>query len=59
MIIALEAGIIFGGIFAGYSYNNNPDNFIISFSLSGVLAFAAAGYLIWYLINEKKKRTTY
>lgn len=54
MFIALEAGIIFGGIFAGYSYSNNPDNFIISFSLSGVLAFAAAGYLIWYLIKGKQ-----
>jgi MFS family permease len=53
MFIALEAGIILGGIIAGYSYNNNPANFVISFSISGVLAFAAAAYLLWYLYNRK------
>lgn len=54
MFIALEAGIILGGVFAGYSYNNNPANFIISFTVSGILAFAAALYLVWYLMNSKK-----
>ena len=54
MFIALEAGIILGGIFAGYSYNNNPDNFIISFSISGLLALLAAAYLTSYLIRQKK-----
>jgi MFS family permease len=53
MFIALEAGIILGGVISGYSYNNNPDNFIISFSISGLLAFAAAIYLIWYLTKLK------
>jgi len=54
MFIALEAGIGIGGIVAGYSHNNNPDNFIISFSISGILAFGAVGYLIWYLIKQKR-----
>ena len=32
MFIALEIGIGIGGVVAGYSHNNNPENFIISFS---------------------------
>jgi len=58
MFIALEAGIGIGGVFAGYSYNNNPDNFVISFSISGILAFLAAFYLVWYLIQKKKTTTS-
>lgn len=54
MFIALEAGIGFGGVTAGYSHNNNPENFIISFSISGLLAFFAACYLSWYLLLHKK-----
>ena len=54
MFIALEVGIGIGGVVAGYSYNNNPDNFIISFSISGILAFMAFGYLIWYQIHQRK-----
>jgi len=54
MFIALEAGIGIGGVVAGYSYHNNADNFIISFSISGLLAFTAVAYLIWYLIQHKK-----
>jgi MFS family permease len=54
MFIALEAGIILGGVFAGYSYNNNPDNFVISFNISGILAFAATLYLAGYLFRMKK-----
>ncbi len=54
MFIALEAGIGIGGLVAGYSHNNNPDNFIISFSISSLLAFTAVIYLIWHQINQKK-----
>lgn len=54
MFIALEIGIGIGGLVAGYSYHNNPDNFIISFAMSGVLAFAAFGYLVWYWLHQKK-----
>jgi len=54
MFIGLEAGIILGGVFAGYSYNNNPDNFVISFNISGILAFAATLYLVVYLVRMKK-----
>jgi MFS family permease len=54
MFIALELGIGIGGIVAGYSHNNNPDNFIISFSISGLLAFGAVAYLIWYSIAKKR-----
>lgn len=53
MFIALEAGIGIGGLVAGYSHNNNPDNFIISFSISSILAFCAAAYLIYYQKNTK------
>jgi MFS family permease len=55
MFIALEAGIGVGGVVAGYSYNNNPDNFVISFTISGVLAFFAAGYLVYYMKLSKRK----
>ena len=55
MFIAMEAGIGLGGVFAGYSYNNNPENFVISFTVSGLLAFAAAIYLIFYRIKHSKK----
>ncbi|MCK5370695.1 MAG: MFS transporter [Cyclobacteriaceae bacterium] len=55
MFIALEAGIGIGGVVAGYSYNNNPENFVISFTLSGVLAFFAAGYLVYYMKLPKQK----
>lgn len=54
MFIALETGIGIGGLVAGYSHNNNPDNFIISFSISSLLAFTAVIYLIWHRINQKK-----
>jgi MFS family permease len=53
MFIALEAGIGLGGLVAGYSYNNNPDNFVISFTISGFLAFCAAGYLMYYRLSLK------
>jgi MFS family permease len=55
MFIALEAGIGVGGVVAGYSYSNNPDNFVISFTISGVLAFIAAGYLVYYMKLSKRK----
>lgn len=55
MFIALEVGIGIGGVVAGYSYNNNPDNFIISFSISGICAFVAVLYLAYYLIRNKSR----
>jgi len=48
MFIALEIGIGVGGLVAGYSHNNKPENFIISFSISGILSLFAAAYLIRY-----------
>jgi MFS family permease len=54
MFIALETGIILGGVFAGYSYNNQAENFVISFTASGLFAFGAAFYLIWYQLNKRK-----
>ena len=56
MFIALEAGITLGGLFSGYSYNNNPDNFIISFAFSGILLLLAFVYLIWYLMQNRKRQ---
>jgi MFS family permease len=46
MFIALEAGIGVGGVVSGYSYNNDPANFPISFMISGVLCFMATVYLL-------------
>ncbi len=53
MFIALEAGIGIGGVVAGYSYNNNPNNFVISFTISGILAFFGSIYLLYYIKNHK------
>lgn len=53
MFIALEAGIGLGGLIGGYSYNNNPDNFVISFTISGILAFCATVYLLYYHMSHK------
>ncbi len=58
MFIAMEAGIGMGGVVAGYSYNNNPENFVISFSISGILAFTAFFYLFVYRIRHGKKFTS-
>lgn len=55
MFIAMEAGIGLGGVVAGYSYNNNPDNFIISFSVSAILAFIAFVYLLIYQFRNKTR----
>ncbi len=52
MFIALEAGIGLGGLVAGYTHNNNPDNFVISFTISGILAFCAVLYLVYYRISS-------
>lgn len=48
MFIALEIGVGIGGLVSGYSYNNNPDNFSISFTMSSVLCLFAAIYLLFY-----------
>lgn len=55
MFIAMEAGIGLGGVVAGYSYNNNPDNFIISFSASAILAFITFVYLLIYQFRNKTR----
>lgn len=54
MFIALEVGIGIGGLVAGYSHNNKPENFIISFAISGVLSLLAAIYLIRHKIKLSK-----
>jgi len=51
MFIALEIGIIIGGLLSGFLYNNNPENFFITFSGCGIFAFIAFLYLI--LIHPK------
>ena len=56
MFIALEVGIGVGGVFAGYSHANNPENFVISFAVSAALAFAALIYLIYYSVKLKKAK---
>jgi MFS family permease len=53
MFIALETGIGLGGVISGYSYNNNPDNFPVSFSLTAVFLFMSVAYLLWYMKQKK------
>jgi MFS family permease len=53
MFIALEVGIGLGGVVSGYSYNNNPRNFPISFTISALLSLLAAIYL--YRYHQKNK----
>ncbi len=53
MFIALEIGIGAGGLISGYTYNNNPDNFLVAFSISAIMAILALVYLFYF--NLKKK----
>ena len=46
VFIALEIGIIIGGMLSGWLYNNNSDNFFIAFLGCGVFALLGFLYLI-------------
>ncbi|NJN26335.1 MAG: MFS transporter [Cyclobacteriaceae bacterium] len=57
MFIALEVGIGVGGVISGYSYDNNPANFIISFAISSILALSAVVYLVRYQLIRRRQAT--
>jgi MFS family permease len=56
MFIALEIGIGAGGLISGYTYNNNPENFVIAFSIAAFMALAALSYL--YVFSYKNRMST-
>ena len=47
LYIALELGIGLGAIVSGFTYSNNPGNFLLAFGTGGTLAFLALTYLIF------------
>ncbi len=47
LYIALELGIGLGAIISGFTYNNNPENFLLAFGTGSVLALLALVYLIF------------
>ena len=44
--IAMELGIGIGALASGFTFANNPQNFLIAFGTAGVLALLALVYLI-------------
>jgi len=47
MFIALELGVIIGGVLSGFLYRNDPSNFVITLSGCGSFAFLAFLYLLF------------
>ena len=54
MFIALEAGIGAGALISGWIYDNNPDNFSISFIISAGMSAIALLYLFHYGYKIKR-----
>jgi len=54
MFIALEAGIGAGALISAWIYNNNTDNFHITFLISAVMSALALIYLLFYSIKQKR-----
>jgi len=54
VFIALEIGIMLGALLSGFTYNNNPDNFLITFWMGGVVAFCSFLILIYFIVQKKK-----
>jgi predicted MFS family arabinose efflux permease len=52
LYIALELGIGLGAIISGFTYANNPENFLLAFGTAAWLALLASTYLIF--TNPKK-----
>jgi MFS family permease len=53
MFIALEVGIGAGALISSWIYNNNSDNFSITFLISSVMSAFALIYLIHYSVKKK------
>lgn len=56
MFIALEIGVIIGGLLSGFLYNNNPENYFITFAGCGTFAFLAFLYLMLILPRYHTKK---
>jgi len=54
MFIALEAGIGAGAVISQWVYNNNPDNFQITFMISAGISVIALIYLFFYSVKKKR-----
>ncbi len=55
VFIALELGIIIGGLLSGWLYDNNSENFSITFVGSGIFALLGFLYLAFILPRHGKK----
>ena len=56
VFVALETGIIIGGLLSGWLYSNNSDNFFITFTGCGIFALFAFFYLIFFLPKHGAKK---
>ena len=54
VFIALEFGIMLGAIVSGYTYNNDPANFTITFLIAAFIALIAFAYLIIKLAAKRQ-----
>ena len=54
MFIALEVGIGAGALISAWIYNNNTDNFHLTFLISAVMSGLALIYLFFYSIKQKR-----
>lgn len=54
VFIALEVGIMLGAFLSGFIYNNNPDNFDITFWTGGFCALIAFGLLLFFIVKKKE-----
>ena len=52
LYIAMELGIGLGAIISGFTFSNNPENFLLAFGTATALALLALSYLIF--TNPKK-----
>jgi predicted MFS family arabinose efflux permease len=57
MFIALETGIGAGALISAWIYNNNANNFPITFLMSAVMSAVALVYLFYYTIKNKRLTT--
>ena len=54
MFIALEMGIGAGALISAWIYNNNSDNFSITFLISSLMSALALIYLFYYSVRQRK-----
>jgi len=54
MFIALELGILFGALVSSWIFDNNPDNYLITFIVAALVSFLGLVYLYIYSFKQKK-----